>query len=130
MNRRYIASIGFCIITIVCIIAFFLILSVFAGPVVFQSLWHSLPGIICGMIGGVIGGVIAIRRRPDERMNHILKTASGNAWIFVLLALPYLALLLIFLPTGSGIINATWVYVVWMIALIIFGVTVLFNYWK
>ncbi len=130
MNRKIIISVGLGVVGIICIAIFFLVLSFYAGPIVFAKLWEGLPAITGGLIGGTIGALISLRRRPDERAMHIMKDAARNAWVFFVLVLPYLSILLFFTPAWNGVIAAIWLYVVWFMAFVIFGATVLYYYWK
>jgi hypothetical protein len=119
------------IIVIIAFGIFLLVLEYFAGPGVISSFLNFLPsGIFSSIVGMTIVTYISLRRQPDERMRRILKDAAHNSLAFLWLGLPFLAILLIFMPAWNGIIAATWIWAVILTSITIFGVTMLYKYWK
>ena len=131
LKRKIVEFIIGIIIAITIIAIVVLGLEYFAGPGVIAKFLEFLPGAIFSSIVAVtVVTYISLRRQPDERMRRILKDAAHNSLAFLWLGLPFLALLLIFMPAWNRIIAATWLWAVLLTSITIFGATLLYKYWK
>ncbi len=130
--KRQIAEFIIGILIVIVIFTILLLgLEYFAGPGVIANFLEFLPNGIFGSIVAVtVVSYISLRRQPDERMKHILKDAAHNSLAFLWFGLPFLAILLIFMPAWNGIIAATWLWAVLLTSITIFGATLLYKYWK
>ena len=119
------------IIAIILIAIVLLGLEYFAGPGVIAKFFELLPNlVITSIVVLTVVTYIPLRRQPDERMRRILKDAAHNSLAFLWCGLPFLALLLIFMPAWNGIIAATWLWAVLLTSITIFGATLIYKYWK
>ncbi|MFX1566007.1 MAG: hypothetical protein ACFFCH_08465 [Promethearchaeota archaeon] len=130
--KRQIAEFIIGILIVIVIFTILLLgLEYFAGTGVIANFLEFLPNGIFGSIVAVtVVSYISLRRQPDERMKHILKDAAHNSLAFLWFGLPFLAILLIFMPAWNGIIAATWLWAVLLTSITIFGATLLYKYWK
>ena len=130
--KRKIVEFVIGVIIFVIVFAIFLLgLEYFAGPGVIANFLERLPNLVfTSIVVLTVVTYISLRRQPDERMKRILKDAAHNSLAFLWGGLPFLAILLIFMPTWNGIIAATWLWVILLTSITIFGVTMLYKYWK
>ena len=119
------------IIAIVLIAIVLLGLEYIVGPGVIAKFFEFFPSVVfSSIITLTVVTYISLRRQPDERMKRILKDAAHNSLAFLWFGLPFLAILLIFMPAWNGIIAATWLWAVLLTSITIFGATLLYKYWK
>lgn len=120
MNRRMMAALSaVAIVSIVFVIMWILDLPSMS----------SAFGAVGGMVGGVLG-VTYMRRFYDERFTQIMNLAAKNAFVFLLISLPWSY---IFFTRGEEVtlqIAAGMVFVPWMLSLIILYVSLFYYYRK
>ncbi len=130
--KRKIAEFVIGVIIFIVIFTIFLLgLEYFVGPGVIANFLERLPDLVfTSIVVLTVVTYISLRRQPDERMKRILKDAAHNSLAFLWAGLPFLAILLIFMPAWNGIIAATWLWVVLLISMSIFGATLVYKYWR
>ncbi len=104
------------------------------------TLWYLLatPGLqseilslvtvfLSGAIGATIGAYISKRSPSDERETLIFNQSSTYAWLFLFIAIPLIAMILVTSPPPYGLYAAILLYGVWFVATIIFSATALYR---
>jgi len=85
-----------------------------------------------GSIGGVIGGVLDVmymQRFQDERLAHIMNLSARNVFVILIVALP-LAGAFLFLGAGSLSYAGSTLFTMWIFALAIYYLSLLYYYRK
>ncbi|MFX1510839.1 MAG: hypothetical protein ACFFBR_11100 [Promethearchaeota archaeon] len=98
------------------------------GPLDPIQILSSVPAAIAGATGGVLGAYLSKRQRADEREALILHHSGMYAWLFLFMALPFIAVYVIHTPPPFGITSALLLYSVWIIAILLFSITALYRY--
>ena len=104
----------------VAIVAFFIVLEMITEINIASYLVSISPAIAAGLIGGFIGAYISFRRRPDERMQGIMKNAGRNAFWTLLLLLPFVSIVFMFLPAQGVIFYGLCLFGLWILGLTVF----------
>lgn len=105
-------------------------LYVFLAPLDPTRLMASLPAGIAASTGGALGAYLSTRQRADERETLILHQAGMYGWLFLFIALPFIALYSIYSPSPYGLRDALGLYAAWIIGIIIFSVTALYRNYR
>ena len=111
------------------LVVFFTVLEVLTPISIAAVIVGLAPAMIAGIIGGFIGAYVSIRRKPDERMQLILKRSATNGFWVLLMVLPFVSVAFMFLPTQSGMIYGAWLFGVWAIGLAAFYLSAIYYYY-
>ena len=130
LNRDIKRAILCNIIGAIFVVIFFIVLEIFTEVSVLMVLWAHFPAIISGLAGGFIGSLVFFYRRPDERARLILTNSARISFWFLMLALPYLSIVFMLLPTLSGMTYGLWLMTIWLLTFAIFCLSVIYYYWK
>jgi len=100
------------------------------------SMWilspPSFPGSLMGAIGGMVGGVLGVmymQRFQDERLTQIMNLSARNVFIILIVALP-LAGAVMFLGAPGLYYAGSALFTMWIFALAIYYVSLLYYYRK
>ncbi|MFX0169585.1 MAG: hypothetical protein ACFE89_09570 [Candidatus Hodarchaeota archaeon] len=114
----------------VALVIFFLVLEFLTPISVALLLARAVPSMAAGIIGGLIGTYIALRRKPDERMQLILKQSARNAFWMVVMTLPFMSIAFMFLPTQTGVFYGIWLFGLWIFGMVIFYISMIIYYYS
>ena len=118
------------IIGAIALVIFFTVLEFFTPISVASELLRAAPAMTAGIIGGLIGSYIALRRKPDERMQLILKQSAQNAFWALILIIPFLCIAFILLPPQTGPFYGIYLFSLWIVAMIIFYLSMIVYYYS
>lgn len=118
------------VIGIIVLVAFFTILELLTPISIASVIVSYTPAMIAGVFGGLVGSYISLRRRPDERMQQILKHSARNAFWALIMSLPFMGVAFMFLPTQTGMFYGIWLFGLWIIAMVIFYLSAIYYYYS
>lgn len=118
------------IIGAIILVIFFTVLELLTPISIASILLRAAPSMAAGIGGGLIGTYIAIRHKPDERMQLIMKRSAQNAFWGLFLAIPFVAIMFMFLPAQGGIIYGTCLFGLWIFGGIIFYLSIIVYYYS
>jgi hypothetical protein len=129
MKRELSRAIVANVIGAIILVVFFTALEWLTPISVAQVLMESLPAMAAGIIGGLVGSYIVMRRKPDERMQLILKQSARNAFWVLLLTIPFVSIAFMFLPTQTGIVYGIYLFVLWIVGVTVFYLSMIVYYY-
>jgi hypothetical protein len=129
MKRELSRAIVANVIGAIILVVFFTALEWLTPISVSQVLMESLPAMAAGIIGGLVGSYIVIRRKPDERMQLILKQSARNAFWVLLLTIPFVSLAFMFLPTQTGMVYGIYLFLLWIVGVTVFYLSMIVYYY-
>lgn len=122
------AAVGGGFIFTVLMTVFLLALYFTYGPLDPIQILATVPSAIAGATGGILGVYLSKRQRADEREALILHQSGMYAWLFLFMALPLVAIYLIHSPPPYGFTAALLLYIVWVVAILLFSINALYRY--
>jgi hypothetical protein len=117
-------------IGIVVLVIFFTALELLTPISIAEVLVRLSPAMIAGIIGGLIGSYIAIRRKPDERVQLIMNQSARNAFWVLLLTIPFVSIAFMFLPTQTGMVYGIYLLGLWIVGVGVFYLSMIFYYYS
>jgi hypothetical protein len=114
------------------------VIGIIIAIIAFSIIWYiaSIPvsgfsGALGGIIGGVLGGILGpmyLKKYQDERFTQLTKLSMRNMSVFLILALPWSVVLMLFMSL-TIIQAAISVLILWFVGLCIHYLS-LFYYYK
>ncbi|MHA1954857.1 MAG: hypothetical protein ACW96U_13025 [Candidatus Heimdallarchaeaceae archaeon] len=112
---------------IICITSFILAWIFYEVPNLLVWLW-DLELVVIAIIVSTVA--LIQKHRPDERLMNILKSAIRNSWTLLIVGLPIIGTILIYIIINNQVLNAMMLFTTWNIALLAFGVTIIYQFWE